>query len=68
MEVLHADEFRPVVHAGRVLHLHQLVSPHGAGTDVAHFSRFDDVVEGFHGFSDGCVGVETVDLEEVDVF
>ena len=31
------------------------MGPHGAGADVANFSRLDDVVEGLHCFFDRCV-------------
>ena len=44
-----------------------MVCPHGAGADVAHFARADEVVEGLHGFGGGGGGVEAVDLQEVDV-
>ena len=43
------------------------VYPHRGCTDVAHFSRKHEVVQGAHGFGSGDGGVEAVDLEQVDV-
>ena len=65
--ILHADELDPAVFLGTALHHDELIGPHAGGADVADFSGFDEVVEGFHGFFDGGGGVEAVDLEQVDV-
>lgn len=42
--VLHRDEFRPAVLLSCELHGRELVRPHAAGTDVAHFVTFDEVM------------------------
>jgi hypothetical protein len=50
-----------------VLQLRELPGPHRRGADVSDFAGLDDVVQGFHGLLDRRVGVEAVDLVEVDV-
>lgn len=67
MLVLHGNEFGPAVLVGTGLHHGELVGPHAAGADVADFAAFDEVVERFHGFFDGGMSVEAVDLEKVHV-
>ncbi len=49
------------------LHSRELRRPHAGCPYVADFSRFHQVMQCFHGFFDGDSGVETVDLEEVNV-
>ena len=65
--VLHGDEPGPAVQVGDVLHLGELPGPHRRGADVAGLAGLDDVVQGLHGLLDRRVGVEAVDLVEVDV-
>jgi len=65
--ILHTDELRPTVLLGDELESGELSAPHTGGADIAHFTAFDQVVESGHGFFRGSVGVESVDLEEVDV-
>ena len=65
--VLHADEFGPAVLFGDELHGGKLVGPHGACTDVVHFSHLNEVVQRFHCFGGGDGRVVAVDLEDVDV-
>ena len=65
--VLHADEFRPAVLFGCVLQEGELPGPHAAGADVVHFARADEVVQRKHGFFEGSVWVEAVDLQQVEV-
>lgn len=65
--ILHAHKLCPAVLLGAELHLGELVGVHGTGADVADFAGADEVVEGAHGFFDGRVGVEAVDLKEVHV-
>lgn len=67
MLVLHGDEFGPAVLVGAGLHHGELVGPHAAGAEVADFAALNEVVERFHGFFDGGVGVEAVDLKEIHV-
>jgi hypothetical protein len=50
-----------------VLEQGELPGPHAAGADVVHFAGTDEVVQGEHGFFEGGVRVEAVDLEEVEV-
>jgi hypothetical protein len=65
--VLHADELGPAVLVGGVLEQGELPGPHAAGTDVVHFASAHEVVQGEHCFFDWRVGVEAVDLQEVEV-
>lgn len=65
--VLHADEFRPVVFLGCVLQERELPGPHAGRADVGYFAGADEVVQGLHGFFEGRVRVEAVDLEKVQV-
>lgn len=65
--VLHADEFRPTVLLGCVLQERELPGPHAGRADVVHFAGTHEVVEGLHGFFEGRVWVEAVDLQEVQV-
>ena len=65
--VLHADELGPSVLLRHGLHHTELVGPHGTRAKVADFTAFDEVVQRFHGLFDGCVRVEAVHLQEVDV-
>jgi len=65
--ILHGDEACPSADLGRVLHLGELPGPHARRAEVPYFSGLDEVVQGFHGFLDRGVGVEAVDLIEVDV-
>lgn len=65
--ILHAHKLRESMLLGHVLHPRELRRPHTTCSDIAYFAALDEVVERFHRFFDGNVGVETVDLEEVDV-
>jgi len=65
--VLHADEFRPAVLLGGVLQQRELPRPHAGGADVVHFSGAHEVVQSLHGFFEGRVRVEAVDLQQVEV-
>lgn len=65
--ILHADELRPAVLLGRVLQQRELPGPHAGGADVVHFPGTHEVVQGLHGFLQGRVRVEAVDLQEVEV-
>lgn len=37
-----------------------LTGPHGTGSDVAHFSGLDEIMEGFHCLFGGNGGVESL--------
>ena len=52
---------------GGKLHQCKLICPHRAGPDVSHFPRFYEVMKCFHGFFNGYVLVEAVDLEKVKI-
>ena len=65
--VLHTNELRPAVLLGRVLQQRELPGPHAGGADVVHFPGTHEVVQGLHGFFQGRVRVEAVDLQEVEV-
>jgi len=65
--VLHADELGPVVLLRGVLEEGELPGPHAAGADVVHFAGAHEVVQGEHGLLDRRVGVEAVDLQQVEV-
>src|SRR5674476_1536941 len=65
--VLHRDEAGPAAEVGRVLHRGELPRVHAGGADVAHLPGLDHVVERFHRLFDRRLGVEAVDLVEVDV-
>src|SRR5664279_2085944 len=65
--VLHRDEAGPATEVGRVLHRGELPRVHAGRADVAHLAGLDHVVERFHRLFDRCLGVEAVDLVEVDV-
>src|SRR5665647_40900 len=52
---------------GRVLHGGELPRVHAGGADVAHLAGLDHVVERFHRLFARRLGVEAVDLVEVDV-
>ena len=43
------------------------MSPHRRSTNIAHFAGLDDIMESIHGFLRGCSGVETVNLQQIDV-
>ena len=45
----------------------ELPGVHGGGAEVADLPGLDDVVEGLHGLCDWSLGIEAVDLVEVDV-
>src|SRR5664280_511261 len=65
--VLHRDEAGPAAEVGRVLHRGELPRVHAGRADVAHLPGLDHVVESFHRLFDRRLGVEAVDLVEVDV-
>lgn len=65
--VLHANELRPSSVLSNELHARELCSPHAACADISHLTAANQVVESFHCLFDWCIGVETVDLKEVDV-
>ena len=65
--VLHGDEAGEVVGLLEVEHLVELPGVHAGGAEVEGLACLHDIVEGFAGLFDGGVGVEAVDLVEVDV-
>lgn len=65
--ILHAHELRPSVLLCDVVHFRELIRPHRTCAYIAHLPGLDEVVEGFHGFVDRGLGIEAVDLEQIDV-
>lgn len=67
MEILHRDKWRELVRDCVVLHLVELVGVAAGHSDVSNVSSLDDVVQGLHRFSNRCVFVETMALENIDI-
>ena len=65
--ILHRDKARPAVHVGSVLHLGELPGKHARCADVAGFACLDNIVEGFHRFGDWGIGIEAMNLVEIDI-
>ena len=65
--VLHGDKAREVVGLLKVEHLLELPRVHAGGAKVERLACLDHVVESFAGLFDGRVGIEAVNLVEVDV-
>ncbi len=65
--VLHGDEPCPPSLDGDLLAFGELPRIHAAGAQIAHLAALDDVVQRLHRLLDGGVGVETVDLPQVEV-
>ena len=65
--VLHANELRPPVPLGAVLHLCELIGPHRTRPDVSHLAASDEIVQGLHCFLDRRFLVEAVYLQQVDI-
>lgn len=65
--ILHRDKRRELVRDCIVLHGLELIGVTARHADVPRVPGLDDVVQGLHGFGDGCVIVEPVALEDVDV-
>jgi acyl-CoA thioesterase len=64
---LHGDEALAAGALGGVLHGKEAPRGHGRGAEVADLAGADEAVERVHGFGDGHIGVEAVDLQQVDV-
>jgi len=65
--VLHRDKLRPAVLLRRELHRGELIGPHRRSAQVPNFAALDQVMKCFHGLFNRYTGVESVDLEEVDI-
>ena len=65
--ILHADELGPAVLLSHIVEVRELPAPHRACANVAHFTALNEVVQGFHRFLAGHVGVVSVDLEKIEV-
>ena len=50
-----------------VLHLLELIRPHGARTNISDFPRLHKIMEGFHRLLWLYCGVVSMDLQQVDV-
>ena len=67
VEVLHGNRPGIALPVGDHHHLGELVGRHGRAADVAHLARAHDLVERVHGLLDRRVGIEAMDLVDVDV-
>jgi hypothetical protein len=65
--VLHTDELGPAVLLGHLVEVRELPAPHRTCANVAHFTALNKVMQGFHRFLGGDLGVVSVDLEEIEV-
>ena len=65
--ILHTNKLSPAMLLRHELHLRKLSCPHAARADIADFPRLDEVMQGFHGLFDWDIGVEAVDLEDVEI-
>ena len=64
---MHAHELGPPVRTCQLIEVRELPASHRACANVAYFTTLNEVVESFHCFFCGDVGVITVDLEEIEV-
>lgn len=55
------------MHLGGMLHHDKLICPHRAGPNVSYFPGLYEVMKCFHGFFNGYVLVEAVDLQKVKI-
>jgi hypothetical protein len=65
--VLHGNKFVPAILLRNVLQRLKLPASHRAGTDISHPSLLNNIVQRLHDLLPGCVAVETVDLQNIDV-
>ena len=65
--VLHANESSPSMLARYLVEVCKLPALHRARANVARFTARNEIVKGFHRFFGGHVGIESVDLEEIEV-
>lgn len=65
--VLHANELGPSVLLCNKLHLCKLHCPHGARSNVPDLSALYQVMQRLHRFFYGCILVEAMDLQQIDV-
>ena len=64
---MHAHELGPAILARHLVEMCELPAPHRTCTDVAHFTALNEVVQGFHRFLCGDLGIISVDLEKIEV-
>ena len=64
---LQGNEFRPVVPLRNTLQAFQLPGENGRRADVTGFAALHHVVQRFHDFFHGCVGIQTVDLIHIHI-
>ena len=65
--VLHADEFCPSVLLCYMLKPLELVTPHTAGTQIAHFPGFNEIVQSLHGLFGWNCRIVPVNLKDINV-
>ena len=66
--ILHANKLRPSMPLRTELHLRKLCRPHTARTNIPHLPRLHQIVKSFHRLLNRHVRVETVNLEEVNIW
>ena len=64
---MHTDELGPAVLHSHLVEMRKLPTPHRACANVAHFTALNEVVQGFHRFFGGHLGIVSVNLEEIKV-
>jgi hypothetical protein len=65
--VLHANELGPAILLGDELHLRKLYCPHRTCTNVVNLAALDKIMERLHSLFKWGIGVEAVDLKQIDV-
>ena len=64
---MHADKLGPAVLLSHLIEMREFPAPHRTCANVAHFTALNEVVQGFHRFLGGDLGVGSVYLEEIKV-
>lgn len=65
--VLHGDKLVPSVLFRNILQSLELPGGHGTRTNIPHPALLDDIVQCLHYLLSGCVAVQTMDLQDIDV-
>lgn len=60
--ILHRYELGPTILLGAELHHGELISPHGARSDITNLTHLNEIVQSFHCFFNGRLMVETMNL------
>src|SRR5579864_3765517 len=65
--ILHSDKLVPVIFFGGIQRLRELPGRHAAGSQVAHLAGANEGIESVQSLLNGCLGIPTMDLIQVDV-